>query len=35
LTNIWVVEQFLGPAAEIKHETRTIQFIQKDGVRNN
>lgn len=32
LTNIWVVEQFLGPIAEIAPSKQTIQFKQKNQV---
>lgn len=30
LTNIWVVEQFLGPLAEIDHERNLIRFTPRD-----
>ncbi|HXV41493.1 MAG TPA: RNA 3'-terminal phosphate cyclase [Anaerolineae bacterium] len=32
LTNLWLVEQFLGPVAEINRDEGIIQFTQKDKV---
>jgi RNA 3'-terminal phosphate cyclase (ATP) len=32
LTNIWVVEQFLGPLAEIDHQRGLIRFTQRERV---
>jgi RNA 3'-terminal phosphate cyclase (ATP) len=32
LTNVWVVEQFLGPVAEINQKEGIIQFIQRDKI---
>jgi RNA 3'-terminal phosphate cyclase (ATP) len=32
LTNLWLVEQFLGPVAEINQDEGTIQFTQRDKV---
>lgn len=32
LTNLWLVEQFLGPVAEVDHQNHTIHFIERDTV---
>jgi RNA 3'-terminal phosphate cyclase (ATP) len=32
LTNLWVVEQFLGPVAQINQSQNIIQFFEKDKV---
>lgn len=32
LTNIWTVEQFLGPLVEIDHQRGLFRFAQRDGV---
>jgi RNA 3'-terminal phosphate cyclase (ATP) len=31
LTNIWVVEQFLGPLVKIDHKRNAINFLQRDS----